>query len=52
MVNSREAAARMRVANTPTLFVDNIRLTSPGWYQLSGVVERQLEKARTIGPSE
>lgn len=43
VADSREAAARMRVASTPTLFVDNIRLTSPGWYQLSGVVQRELQ---------
>lgn len=43
VANSRDVAARMRVPNTPTLYVDNIRLTSPGWYQLSGVVQRELQ---------
>jgi hypothetical protein len=28
--------------STPTVMVDNIRLTRPGWGQLSAVVEREL----------
>ncbi|MBA1147504.1 DsbA family protein [Ectothiorhodospiraceae bacterium WFHF3C12] len=52
VTNSREAGARMRVPRTPTIYVDNIRLTQPGWYQLSGVVERELGKARTAEASE
>lgn len=41
---SRQAAQQLRVAGTPTVFVDNVRLTRPGWYQLAGVVERQLKE--------
>jgi protein-disulfide isomerase len=48
---SLEVARRLRVAGTPTVTVDNIRLTQPGWYQLAGVVERQLEAAREAGAS-
>ena len=43
---SLEAARQLRVASTPTVFVDNVLLTRPGWYQLAGVVERQLAAGR------
>ena len=33
---------QLRVTSTPTVLVDNIRLTRPGWGQLSAVVEREL----------
>ena len=39
---SADVARRMRVMSTPTVMVDNIRLTRPGWGQLSAVVEREL----------
>ena len=42
---SAEVAQQMRVMSTPTVMVDNIRLTRPGWGQLSAVVERELDKA-------
>lgn len=42
IAESREAAGQVRVARTPTVYVDNVELTQPGWYQLSGVVERRL----------
>ncbi len=42
---SREVATQLRVASTPTVMVDNIRLTQPGWGQLSAVVKRELAKA-------
>lgn len=35
-------AQQLRVASTPTVLVDNIPLTRPGWEQLSGVIDRQL----------
>ncbi|GHD50632.1 Thioredoxin [Marinobacter persicus] len=41
---SAEVAEQMRVMSTPTVMVDNIRLTRPGWGQLSAVVERELEQ--------
>jgi protein-disulfide isomerase len=41
---SLQVARQMRVTGTPTVWVDNIRLTSPGWGQLSAVVERELNK--------
>lgn len=41
---SRSIAQQLRVASTPTVLVDNIPLTRPGWEQLSGVIERQLSK--------
>jgi len=41
---SRQAATRLRVMGTPTVYVDNIPLTRPGWGQLSAVVERELNK--------
>lgn len=42
---SRQVAMQLRVTSTPTVLVDNIRLTRPGWSQLSAVVERELAKA-------
>lgn len=39
---SRQVAMNLRVTSTPTVMVDNIRLTRPGWAQLSAVVEREL----------
>jgi protein-disulfide isomerase len=39
---SRQVAMQLRVTSTPTVLVDNIRLTSPGWGQLSAVVDREL----------
>ncbi|MFN2362366.1 MAG: thioredoxin domain-containing protein [Marinobacter sp.] len=39
---SRRVAMRLKVTSTPTILVDNIRLTRPGWGQLSAVVEREL----------
>ncbi len=39
---SRRIAMQLRVTSTPTVLVDNIRLTRPGWGQLSAVVEREL----------
>jgi protein-disulfide isomerase len=39
---SANVARQMRVMSTPTVMVDNIRLTRPGWGQLSAVVEREL----------
>ncbi len=39
---SRQVAMQLRVTSTPTVLVDNIRLTRPGWGQLSAVVEREL----------
>ncbi|WP_372966096.1 DsbA family protein [Marinobacter sp.] len=41
---SLQAGVQMRVTSTPTVMVDNIRLTRPGWGQLSAVVERELNK--------
>lgn len=43
---SRQAAQQLRVTGTLTVFVDNVRLTRPGWYQLAGVVERRLQQER------
>lgn len=42
---SRRVAMQLRVSSTPTVLVDNIRLTRPGWGQLSAVVERELNSA-------
>lgn len=42
---SRRVAMQLRVTSTPTVLVDNIRLTRPGWGQLSAVVERELADA-------
>lgn len=39
---SRRVAMQLRLSSTPTVLVDNIRLTRPGWGQLSAVVEREL----------
>lgn len=39
---SRRVAMQLRVTSTPTVLVDNIRLTRPAWGQLSAVVEREL----------
>ena len=41
---SRRVAMQLRLTSTPTVLVDNIRLTRPGWGQLSAVVERELAK--------
>jgi protein-disulfide isomerase len=43
---SLQAARQLRLSSTPTVFVDNVQLTRPGWYQLAGVVERQLQAAQ------
>jgi protein-disulfide isomerase len=42
---SREIAQQLRVTSTPTVMVDNIPLSRPGWGQLSAVVERELAQA-------
>jgi len=42
---SRRIAMQLRVSSTPTVLVDNVRLTRPGWGQLSAVVERELADA-------
>lgn len=41
---SASIAQQLRVASTPTVLVDNIPLTRPGWEQLSGVIEQQLAR--------
>lgn len=41
---SRQVAVRLQLTSTPSVLVDNIRLTRPGWGQLSAVVERELAK--------
>ncbi|WP_144823643.1 DsbA family protein [Marinobacter piscensis] len=41
---SRRVAMQLQVTSTPTVLVDNIRLTRPGWGQLSAVVERELAR--------
>lgn len=41
---SLQVAIQLRIASTPTVMVDNIQLTRPGWGQLSAVVERELGK--------
>jgi len=41
---SRQVATQLRVLGTPTVYVDNIKLTRPGWGQLSAVVERELSQ--------
>ncbi|MBU2953636.1 DsbA family protein [Marinobacter sp. F3R08] len=41
---SRQVAMQLKVASTPTVLVDNIWLTRPGWGQLSAVVERELAR--------
>ncbi|WP_166264041.1 DsbA family protein [Marinobacter caseinilyticus] len=45
VTQSRQVAVQLRVASTPTVMVDNIRLTQPGWAQLSAVVKRELAGA-------
>ncbi|MDX1757825.1 MAG: thioredoxin domain-containing protein [Marinobacter sp.] len=40
--SSVQVARQLRVMSTPTVLVDNIQLTRPGWGQLSAVVEREL----------
>lgn len=42
--NSLAVAGQLRVTSTPTVIVDNVPLTRPGWEQLSGVIEQQLER--------
>jgi len=42
---SRRVAMQLQVTSTPTVLVDNIRLTRPGWGQLSALVERELSGA-------
>ncbi|HEA53199.1 hypothetical protein LCGC14_1237620 [marine sediment metagenome] len=42
---SRRVAMQLQVTSTPTVLVDNIRLTRPGWGQLSALVERELSTA-------
>ncbi len=43
---SAKVATQLRVVSTPTVMVDNIVLTRPGWGQLSAVVERELAASR------
>jgi len=43
---SAKVATQLRVVSTPTVMVDNIVLTRPGWGQLSAVVERELTISR------
>lgn len=42
---SRRVAMQLQVTSTPTVLVDNIRLTRPGWGQLSALVDRELSSA-------
>ncbi len=42
VMRSRDVARRLRVTSTPTVLVDNVVLTRPGWFQLAGVLEREL----------
>ena len=42
---SLRVAMQLQVTSTPTVLVDNIRLTRPGWGQLSALVERELSSA-------
>lgn len=42
ILQSRNVAVRLKVTSTPTVLVNNIHLTRPGWPQLSGVVNREL----------
>ncbi|MBS3804108.1 MAG: DsbA family protein [Oleiphilaceae bacterium] len=42
---SLKVAQQLRVASTPTVFVDNIPLSQPGWGQMSAVIERELAEA-------
>ncbi|OEY65474.1 DsbA family protein [Marinobacter sp. X15-166B] len=41
---SRDVAMQLQVTSTPTVLVDNIRLTRPGWVQLQAVVDRELAR--------
>jgi protein-disulfide isomerase len=41
---SRNVAMQLRLTSTPSVLVDNIRLTRPGWSQMSAVVERELSE--------
>jgi protein-disulfide isomerase-like protein with CxxC motif len=41
---SRNVAIQLRLTSTPSVLVDNIRLTRPGWSQMSAVVERELSE--------
>lgn len=41
---SLQLAVRLGVVSTPTVLVNNIPLTQPGWAQLSAVVERELAR--------
>lgn len=43
---SRRVAMQLRVTSTPTVLVDNVRLTRPGWGQLSAMVERELADSK------
>lgn len=42
--DSLAVARQLRVASTPTVIVDNIPVPRPGWEQLSGIIDRQLER--------
>ena len=42
--DSLQVAIQLRVVSTPTVLVNNIALTQPGWGQLSAVVERELAR--------
>ncbi|MGO1749615.1 MAG: DsbA family protein [Marinobacter sp.] len=44
--DSRRVAMQLQVTSTPTVLVDNIRLSRPGWGQLSAVVERELSRTK------
>ena len=39
---SRSVAMQLQVTSTPTVLVNNIRLTRPGWMQLQAVIDREL----------
>jgi protein-disulfide isomerase len=41
---SRQVAVQLQLNSTPTVFVDNILLSQPGWVQLSAVVQRELAR--------
>ncbi|MBZ2168817.1 DsbA family protein [Marinobacter sp. F4216] len=43
---SRRVAMQLRLTSTPSVLVDNILLTRPGWGQMSAVVERELASRR------
>lgn len=42
--DSLAVARQLRVSSTPTVIVDNVPLARSSWEQLSGVIERQLER--------